>query len=51
MCEDNEIYFRKASVSLKEYRKTNRKEIVKSMFKMRLSDMSAMIFDFIKRKF
>ncbi len=51
ICEDNEIYFRKASVSLKEYRKTNRKEIVKSMFKMRLSDMSAMIFDFIKRKF
>ncbi len=51
ICEDDEKYFAKAQRALNEYRKANRKEIMKSVFKMKTSDLTSMLIDFVKRKF
>ena len=51
ICEDDEKYFVKAQKALNEFRKANRKEILRSIFKMNTSDLISMLIDFVKRKF
>ena len=51
ICEDDEKYFAKAQKALDEYRKANKKEIVKNFRRLSFSDLSSMINDFIKRRF
>lgn len=51
ICEDNEKYFAKADKSLGEYRKANRKNIVKNIWRLKFSDVSSMLLDFINRRF
>ena len=50
ICEDNEIYFSKAARCLSRYRKANRKEILKNVWKLKFSDIISMVIDFIKRR-
>ena len=49
--EANEVFFQKAKKYYLEYRKTNRKNIIKSILKMSNSDSMDIIKDFIKRRF
>ena len=51
ICEDNEKYFANAERSLGLYRKANRKNIVKNIWKLKFADISSMLFEFINRKF
>ncbi len=51
ICEDDEKYFIKAQKALNEYRKANKKEIIKNVRKLNFTDFSSMIIDFIKRRF
>ena len=51
ICEDNEKYFAKAANCLGQYRKANRRSIMKNMWKLKFSDVTSMLIDFIKRKF
>lgn len=50
ICEDNEKYFLKVQDRLGQYRKANRKEIVSSLFKLKLRDLVSIVSDFVKRK-
>ncbi|MCH5237666.1 MAG: CapA family protein [Muribaculaceae bacterium] len=49
--EDNEKYFGKARNYYLQYRKENRKDILKKILKMSNSTRKNIIFDFIKRRF
>ncbi len=51
ICEEDENYFIKAHRALNEYRKANRKEILRSVFKMKITDSTSMLIDFVKRNF
>lgn len=51
ICEDNELYFAKAKNFMGQYRKANKRNIMKNVWKLSFSDLSAMIMDFIKRRF
>lgn len=51
ICEDNEKYFAKADICLGQYRKANRKNIVKNIWKLKFLDISSMLLEFIKRRF
>lgn len=51
ICEDNEKYFAKAERCLGQYRKANRKNIVKNIWKLKFSDFSSMLLEFINRRF
>lgn len=48
--ESYEEYARLCITKYKEYRKTNRKQIIKGFVKMRLSDSLSILLDFVKRK-
>lgn len=48
--DDNEIYFKKASLELKKFRKSNYVAFLKNITKMNLGDSCALGCDFIKRK-
>ena len=50
-CEDNEIYFAKANRYLGKYRKANRRNIVKNVWKLKFSDLSSILLEFINRRF
>ncbi len=50
ICEDNEVYFAKAKNYLSQYRKANRKEILKNAWKLKYSDLFSVATDFVKRK-
>lgn len=50
ICEDDEKYFIKAQKALNEYRKANKREIIKNVRKLSFTDLSTMIIDFIKRR-
>lgn len=50
ICEENEKYFIKAQKALNEYRKANKKEILKNIRKLSFTDLSSMVIDFIKRR-
>lgn len=50
ICEDNEKYFLKVQEKLSLYRKANRKKIIKSLFKLKPSDVVSLLSDFVKRK-
>lgn len=49
--QDNEIYFAKASSCLNQYRKANRKDILKNAWRLKFSDIVSVATDFVKRKF
>lgn len=51
ICEDNEKYFAKADRCLGQYRKANRKNIIKNIWKLKFSDISSMLLEFINRRF
>lgn len=50
ICEDNEVYFSKTARCLSQYRKANKKNILKNVWKLNLSDISSMVKGFIKRR-
>lgn len=50
ICEDNEKYFLKVQNYLSQYRKANRREIVKNLFKLKIKDLISILSDFVKRK-
>ena len=50
ICEDNEKYFMKVQYRMSQYRKANRKEIIKNMFKLKMDAISSICSDFVKRK-
>ena len=50
ICQDNEIYFAKAARCLDQYRKANRKYILKNVWKLKFSYIISMMTDFIKRR-
>ena len=50
ICEDDEKYFIKAQMALNEYRKANKKEILKNVGKLSFSDLSSMMVEFYKRR-
>lgn len=47
---ENEIYYQKVFAGMSQYRKANRKDILKTMYKLSFCDFKSMIFDFIKRR-
>lgn len=49
--QDNEIYFAKAARCLYQYRKANRKVILKNAWRLKFSDIVSVATDFVKRKF
>ena len=49
--QDNEIYFAKAARCLDQYRKANRKDILKNAWRLKFSDIVSVATDFVKRKF
>lgn len=49
--QDNEIYFAKAARCLYQYRKANRKDILKNAWRLKFSDLFSVATDFVKRKF
>ena len=51
ICEDNEVYFSKAARCLSQYRKANRKDILKNVWKLKFSDIASLVTGFIKRRF
>lgn len=51
ICEDNEKYFVKAKNFMGQYRKANKRNIMKNVWKLSFSDLSSMMMDFIKRRF
>ena len=51
ICQDNEMYFAKADDFMARYRKDNRKDILKNVWRLKFSDIASMITDFIKRRF
>lgn len=51
ICEDNEKYFTKADRYLGQYRKANRKNIVKNVWKLKFSDISSILLEFVNRRF
>lgn len=51
ICEDNEKYFANAARYLGLYRKANRRNIVKNVWKLKFSDLSSMVLEFIYRRF
>ena len=51
ICEDNEKYFAKADICLGQYRKANRKNIIKNIWRLKFSDISSMMLEFINRRF
>lgn len=50
ICQDNEIYFAKAKAFMAEYRKANRKDILKNAWRLKFSDLFSVATDFVKRK-
>ena len=50
ICQDNEIYFAKAARCLDQYRKANRKDILKNAWRLKFSDLFSVATDFVKRK-
>lgn len=50
ICEDNEKYFANADRYLGLYRKANRRNIVKNVWKLKFSDLSSMVLEFINRR-
>lgn len=48
--QDNEIYFAKAARCLDLYRKANRKDILKNVWRLKYSDIISVATDFVKRK-
>lgn len=46
---ENEIYYKNVFQGMKQYRKANRCEILKTLHKVSFTDLQSMIFDFIKR--
>lgn len=50
ICEDNEIYFAKAKAYMAQYRKANRKDILKNAWRLKYSDLFSVATDFVKRK-
>ena len=49
--QDNEIYFAKAARCLNQYRKANRKDILKNARRLKFGDIVSVATDFVKRKF
>ena len=50
ICEDNEVYFAKAKKCLAQYRNTNRKDIVRNVWRLSYKDFFSIATDFVKRK-
>lgn len=50
ICEDNEKYFLKAQDYLRQYRRINRKSILKNIWKLNISDVASMMKGFISRR-
>lgn len=50
ICEDNEKYFLKVQDRLVQYRRANRSEIIRSLFKLEFRDVVSILSDFVKRK-
>lgn len=48
--EDNEQYFAMAKSFMAQYRKANKRNIMKNVWNLSFSDLSAMMMDFIKRR-
>ena len=48
--EDNEKYFAKATMLLEQYRKANRRNFIKNVWKMKCSDVTSLAVDYLKRK-
>lgn len=50
ICQDNEIYYANAERCLAQYRKANRKDILKNVWRLKFSDLFSVATDFVKRK-
>ncbi len=48
--EENEKYYSKVFNKTKEYRKSNYKNIISNLYKLKIKDMNSIVFDFIKRR-
>lgn len=48
--EENEVYYKQVFAKTKQYKKANKKDIIKNIYKLSFKDMSTMIGDFIKRR-